>query len=131
MSDELRITPTMTTLLRKFLEDIDAPLFGFEVVREFKISSGSVYPALARLEKAGWIEGHLEDIDPKVELRRPRRYYTMTATGAFEATRALDRFTSRFQLPSLTTGLRPATGNSWTRWLPARGGARPAIGGTQ
>ncbi|MBH0780385.1 PadR family transcriptional regulator [Nocardia bovistercoris] len=131
MADEIRMTPTTVVLLRRFLEDVGNPLFGFEAVREFKLSSGSVYPTLARLEKAGWIEGHLEDIDPKVELRRQRRYYTMTPKGAVEATRAMDRFTARYQLPSWTSGLRPATGNALSRLVPAWGIGRSALGGAQ
>ncbi|MFJ5613569.1 PadR family transcriptional regulator [Streptomyces sp. NPDC093221] len=51
-------------------------------MRNARVSSGSLCPALARLERAGWIIGEAEDIDPKIEGRPARRYYTMTAEGA-------------------------------------------------
>ena len=42
---------------------------------------GAIYPILMRLERAAWIKSAVEDIDPEVEGRRPRRYYTLTAEG--------------------------------------------------
>jgi DNA-binding PadR family transcriptional regulator len=42
---------------------------------------GAIYPILMRLERAAWIKSEVEDIDPEVEGRRPRRYYTLTAEG--------------------------------------------------
>ncbi|WP_067652898.1 PadR family transcriptional regulator [Nocardia harenae] len=114
MADEVRITETTAVVLRTFLDNPKEPHYGFEIMRAAGISSGSLYPILARLEKAGWIDGHLEDIDPKVEGRRARRYYTMTGAGEFAATQALQRFANKLRLPAWVP--RPATGNAWTRF---------------
>ncbi|WP_433622747.1 PadR family transcriptional regulator [Nocardia sp. CA-120079] len=129
MPDEIRITTTVATVLREFLECPNEPHYGFEMMRTCEISSGSLYPILARLEKVGWIESKLEDIDPKVEGRRARRYYTMTAEGEFAATQALNRLSARLRLPSWAP--RPTTGNALALFqLPCRG-AGSAFGGAQ
>ena len=63
------------------------PRYGLEISQEVGLASGTIYPILARVEKAGWVESRWESIDPKIEGRRPRRYYTITAEGqrvAFE-----------------------------------------------
>jgi PadR family transcriptional regulator PadR len=55
---------------------------GAEVARETKLASGTLYPILLRLEKAGWVESHWEIGDPR-ELGRPRRrFYQITGEGA-------------------------------------------------
>jgi len=42
------------------------------------VEHGSLYPALHRLERAGWIAGKWET---RGELRRELKYYRLTATG--------------------------------------------------
>jgi DNA-binding PadR family transcriptional regulator len=113
MADDIRITTTVATVLREFLDNPTEPHYGFEMMRSCAISSGSLYPILARLEKVGWIASRLEDIDPKVEGRRARRYYTMTPHGEFAATQALNRLSERLRLPSWTP--RPSAGNALFR----------------
>jgi len=55
---------------------------GAELSKVTKIPSGTMYPVLFRLEKAGWLESEWEDRDPS-EMGRPRRrLYTITAKGA-------------------------------------------------
>ncbi|MBF6422919.1 PadR family transcriptional regulator [Nocardia farcinica] len=125
--EAVRITTGVATVLREFLDNPTAEHYGFELMRACGISSGSLYPTLARLEKAGWIDGHLEDIDPKVEGRPARRYYTMTAAGEFAATQALNKLASRLRLPSWSP--RPSTGNAWTRFRMPQWGAGTAFGG--
>lgn len=86
-------------VLCEFLQDPSEKRYGFEIMRICGISSGTLYPLLARLESAGWIVSQLEDIDPTVEGRRQRRYYTMTLQGSFAATQALNRFAAHVRLP--------------------------------
>ncbi len=50
------------------------------------IAEGTVYPALARCERAGWVEAHYVPSE-----RGPaRKYYRLTPAGADELTRSLD-----------------------------------------
>lgn len=62
--------------------------YGLEVARVARLKSGTLYPILARLEHYGWIVGVWENIDPKVEGRRPRRLYHLTAEGTRAAREA-------------------------------------------
>ena len=73
-------------ILLVLLKDVGAPHFGLEMARAAGLPSGSIYPILARLERAGWIESFLEDIDPQITRRRPRRYYKLSAEGERVAT---------------------------------------------
>ncbi|WP_040713313.1 PadR family transcriptional regulator [Nocardia takedensis] len=127
MADGFRITNNVAAVLREFLDDPTAQHYGFELMRACEISSGTLYPIVARLEKAGWIEGHVEDIDPKAEGRPARRYYTMTAAGEFAATQALDKLAARLRLPGWSP--RPATGNALARFRLPQWGTGTAFGG--
>jgi PadR family transcriptional regulator, regulatory protein PadR len=77
--------PSMTTqtqaVLAALLGDPTVYRYGLEISREVGYPGGTIYPILARLETAGWVESEWEDIDPKVEGRRRRRYYRITAEG--------------------------------------------------
>lgn len=55
------------------------PAWGLCICEATGYGSGTVYPALDRLMKAGWIEDHWED---PVPANRPRRrFYTVTPVG--------------------------------------------------
>ena len=81
--------------------------YGLELAREAGLKSGTIYPILARLEAAGWIDGHWENIDPKTEGRRPRRYYRLAGAGIAAAESAREAL-----IQALGTGV-PASGLSW------------------
>jgi len=54
---------------------------GADIMLATGLSSGSLYPILARLKKAEWIAGVWEEADPS-ELKRPRRrLFTLTEGG--------------------------------------------------
>ncbi len=61
--------------------------YGLELAKAAGLKSGTLYPILARLEAAGWIQGSWERIDPRAEGRRRRRYYKLTSSGVFAAER--------------------------------------------
>jgi DNA-binding PadR family transcriptional regulator len=61
--------------------------YGLELMRATGLPSGTLYPILVRLERAGWVESRWEDADPTAEGRPARRYYRLTADGAAEARR--------------------------------------------
>lgn len=100
-------TPRMTipaqTVLRIFLDAPAVEHYGLEISKATGMKSGTLYPVLNRLERAGWLESGWEAIDPRVEGRRPRRYYKITANGRAEATAAF-KATLRAISPGLALG---------------------------
>jgi PadR family transcriptional regulator, regulatory protein PadR len=63
-------------------------LYGLQIIDATGLKSGTVYPLLARLaEDKSWLETELEDIDPVIAGRKPRRFYRITGTG-IQAVRA-------------------------------------------
>ncbi|MGH8898100.1 MAG: PadR family transcriptional regulator [Egibacteraceae bacterium] len=87
-------TPRMTAPLQRvlllFLQDPSKRHYGLEIAREADLQRGTLYPMLARLEERRWVTSEWEDIDPVVEGRRPRRYYTLTDEGLRQAQQARD-----------------------------------------
>lgn len=61
------------------------PMYGYQIIRElegrsqgyFKCKEGTLYPALHRLEKAGWLAANWQDTTGG----RQRRYYHLTDKG--------------------------------------------------
>jgi PadR family transcriptional regulator, regulatory protein PadR len=56
--------------------------YGFDITEATGLPSGTVYPALSRLEEDGYLRSRWES--PRIaqrEKRPARRYYEMTATG--------------------------------------------------
>jgi hypothetical protein len=80
-----------------FLVCPTAPRFGFELMTAAELPSVELYPLLAQLERARWIEGRWEPLDPLVSNRHPRRYYRLTANGYHAA-----------QCAFASVGVRPA-----------------------
>jgi DNA-binding PadR family transcriptional regulator len=60
-------------------------LSGADIARSTRLSSGTLYPILSRLESAKWIESHWENGDPHKLGRPRRRFYQVTALGARNA----------------------------------------------
>jgi PadR family transcriptional regulator, regulatory protein PadR len=63
--------------------------YGLELCRAAGLPGGTIYPILARLEQAGWLDSAWEDIDEHEAGRRRRRYYKLTDEGAQRARHAL------------------------------------------
>lgn len=63
------------------------------------IAEGTVYPALARCERAGWVEAHYIPSE-----RGPaRKYYRLTTAGGDELTRSLNSWNRLAALVSSIT----------------------------
>ena len=61
--------------------------YGFDIISATNLPSGTVYPALSRHERDGYVKSSWEDPHKAHgERRPPRRYYRITAEGK----RALD-----------------------------------------
>jgi DNA-binding PadR family transcriptional regulator len=61
-------------------------LSGAEIGRAKKLASGTLYPILFRLEKAGWLQSRWETGDASALGRPRRRLYRLTPLGAQNAT---------------------------------------------
>ena len=56
--------------------------YGFDIIDQTSLPSGTVYPALSRLERDGLVKSAWEnDQDAHAEGRPARRYYKLTAPG--------------------------------------------------
>ena len=72
---------------------VDDPAWGLRICDQTGRGSGTVYPALDRLMKVGWIEDRWEDPVPADRPRR--RFYTITSTGRAAYTAAQEERASR------------------------------------
>jgi PadR family transcriptional regulator, regulatory protein PadR len=87
---EPRITVQVLKVLNALLEEPGGDHFGWAICRKTGLPSGTVYPILLRLERAGWIVSQWqEDYEPEKEGRPRRRYYRLSAVGAARARAAL------------------------------------------
>jgi DNA-binding PadR family transcriptional regulator len=92
-------TPRMTiptlSVLGALLNRPSEALYGLEIARVADLHSGTLYPILARLERAGWVESDWEAIDASETGRPRRRYYRLTGAGADHAASALKEVSRR------------------------------------
>lgn len=71
------------------LLDDERPRWGLELIKATGRPSGTVYPLLDRLERAGWVTSSWDD---DTERRGPRRrLYALTPDGAASARAAVQR----------------------------------------
>lgn len=67
--------------------------YGFDIMDCTGLPSGTVYPALRRLEESGLVNSQWEDdANPQRDQRPPRKYYSITATGSKGLDAALKRY---------------------------------------
>lgn len=85
MVAKIKVTNTVAQVLSCFLTDIGAERYGRDMIKETGLPSGTLYPILARLERAEWLSASWEDIDPETEGRPARRFYRLTPDGAVAA----------------------------------------------
>lgn len=68
------------------------PRFGLDIMRETGLASGTVYPTLARAERAGFVRGRWEARAVADSEARPRRrHYQLTPAGAAALAKAARR----------------------------------------
>lgn len=67
--------------------------YGFDIMDASGLPGGTVYPALRRLERAGFVTSSWEEETIARDAKRPRRrYYEITPTGQESLQGALERF---------------------------------------
>ena len=77
--------------------------FGLDVMEVTGLPSGTVYPALRRLERDLLVEAAWEPEEEATAKQRPaRRYYQVTAAGKAAAAAATERYPLLAHLVSLT-----------------------------
>jgi len=74
--------------------------FGFDVMNATGLTSGTVYPALDRLEELRYLTSEWENAKvAHAEGRPPRRYFALTRAGADALADALRRYKSLRPVP--------------------------------
>ena len=74
-----RLSPAAVGILQAVANGFE---YGFDVIETTGLASGTVYPALARLERDGFVRSAWEDEQAAHAEGRPaRRYYRVTASG--------------------------------------------------
>ncbi|WP_327345966.1 PadR family transcriptional regulator [Streptomyces europaeiscabiei] len=111
--EQKELTPAMVRILQTFLVAPERVFYATELMEAARVGSGSLYPALARMERDKWVESEDEGIDPREEGRPARRYYRMTKTGALAAHVALVELSESVRPPATSPGwgLRPDLGS--------------------
>ncbi len=67
--------------------------YGFDIIDITGLPGGTVYPALRRLEKAGYVTSKWEKHSvAQAEQRPPRKYYEMTRGGREALAEAVKRY---------------------------------------
>lgn len=86
----------MTQVTAMILQAVGAGYrYGFDIMDATGLASGTVYPALRRLEGADLLEGTWEDVDAAHRGGRPqRRLYALTAAGEASLVEASEKLAS-------------------------------------
>lgn len=91
------LSPKAALILSAFVNAPTVPRYGYELMRETGIKSGSLYPILGRFESLGWIQGRVE---PTESGRPPRRVYELDVGVLREVQAALDRYLEAKSVPA-------------------------------
>ena len=84
-------------------------VYGFDIMEETGLTSGTIYPALDRLQSLGFADSEWEDARiAHREKRPPRRYFRITPEGAEVLSAAMERHRSLAAV-DLKPYLRPRT----------------------
>lgn len=103
----IRSTVGTQLVLQVFLVDPTSETFGYDLMKATRLSSGTIYPILERLEANGWVSSKWEGIDPEAEGRPQRRLYRLTGVGQTSARALLDEHERRMRYAA-----RPALGET-------------------
>src|SRR5687767_4419068 len=99
MANPVRVTVAVAAVLATFLDDPAADRYGLDLMRSTGQPSGTLYPILQRLQRAGWVTAEWEAVDPVEAGRSPRRYYRLSADGVEAARRAVADLTRQLARP--------------------------------
>ncbi|HEX5435951.1 MAG TPA: PadR family transcriptional regulator [Gemmatimonadaceae bacterium] len=84
------LSPTSLATLKAIANNVR---HGFDIMDATGLPSGTVYPVLGRLERAGLVRSHWEAATvARREKRPPRRYYEITAAGVRALTLSMEHY---------------------------------------
>jgi DNA-binding PadR family transcriptional regulator len=69
MQQDVRMKTAVVKVIAAMLEQPELERYGLDLMRGTGLPSGTLYPILVRLERAGWLDPSWEDIDPVAEGR--------------------------------------------------------------
>ena len=95
-----RLTRTTTRTLLAFLEAPRSWRYGYDLMKVADLSSGTLYPLLARLTDDGWLESRWEESE--LPGKPPRQMYRLTASGRIQARHSLERAQASWLRPTHT-----------------------------
>jgi DNA-binding PadR family transcriptional regulator len=78
---EPRLSHQVLRVMRVFLERPKEGLAGSDIWRQTGVFTGTLYPILMRLERAGWLDSKWEQLDPSEAGRPRKRLYRLTGLG--------------------------------------------------
>lgn len=97
-----RLSITAVSVLQAIANGFE---YGFDVIDQTSLPSGTVYPALSRLERDGYVRSAWEDAAAAHAEGRPaRRYYRLTAPGVRALAEAAAFY--RAMLPAVSKPVR-------------------------
>ncbi len=84
--------------------------YGFDIIEETGLTSGTIYPALEKLDRLGLAKSEWEDGRVAQQEKRPaRRYYTITAFGKLTLAEAMERYRSLTPIDAAAVQSKPRT----------------------
>jgi len=90
MPGKVNLSLSGTAILQAVAHDYH---YGFDIMDVTGLPSGTVYPALRRLEAAGLLVAKWEDEDIARSQQRPaRKYYKLTSAGRQSLSEAVGRY---------------------------------------
>jgi DNA-binding PadR family transcriptional regulator len=89
MPDHLNLTYTTSLILQMIANGLS---YGFDIIDHTGLPSGTVYPALRRLESAGLVESLWDHKGAEKSGGPPRKYYRLTAPGRTRLNLLRDRY---------------------------------------
>lgn len=90
MNAKVSLSFSGTAILQAVAHDYH---YGFDIMDVTGLPSGTVYPALRRLEAAGLLASKWEDEEAARKEQRPaRKYYKLTASGRQSLAAAVGRY---------------------------------------
>jgi PadR family transcriptional regulator, regulatory protein PadR len=92
--EKIRLSGPTLHVLRYLLLNGRVGRCGADVTRSTKIGSGTVYPLLSRLKRAGWVIDQWERVDPKQVKRPKRRLYRLTGDAQLKVRALLKALSS-------------------------------------
>jgi DNA-binding PadR family transcriptional regulator len=109
MVSEIRLTVPVARTLGALVADPAGDHYGLALMQVSGLASGTLYPILARLTEAGWLEKRWEEIDPVAAGRPARAYYRLTADGLAAARQRLAELHEQTRTVTTTVVTKEAT----------------------